>query len=175
MTTELTVLELRELLNYKNEEIKSLKKEIESLKGTKEKKSSYTMPKSKKPPREIRLMGQIKYDMPTLPTGFDDSYMADSDFCYTPTDIIRKYGLMVNSTNVNLVLKDVGMQVRIGNIWALTKEYSGKGYGRFIKHESTEKGYSGLRWSKEGADFIAQLFKLNEKEIDRVFKNMKKK
>ena len=90
-----------------------------------------------------------------------DHLNRDSDYCYTPTDISRHYGM--EGRDLNSFLSDQGIIRWTCGQWQLTPLYQDRGLAEnrsFIYHgrNGKRKRRTSLVWTERGRRFITALF-----------------
>lgn len=76
----------------------------------------------------------------------------ESQRLYTVTEIAREYGLPDPKT-LNLILRDLGIQQRVGSYWKLTPKYVRCGYAVNVSSYANSPFY---KWTLKGKKFIGE-------------------
>ena len=76
----------------------------------------------------------------------------ESQRLYTVTEIAREYGLPDPKT-LNLILRDLGIQQRVGSYWKLTPKYARCGYAVNVSSYANSPFY---KWTLKGKKFIGE-------------------
>lgn len=76
----------------------------------------------------------------------------ESHRLYTVTEIAREYGLPDPKT-LNLILRDLGIQQRVGSYWKLTPKYARCGYAVNVSSYANSPFY---KWTLKGKKFIGE-------------------
>lgn len=131
----LAVIEAQKMLAQKDEQIK----ELES---------------------NVQQMDRLITDMAPK-VDYADRILSSTD-CMTVSQIAQDYGM--SAKTFNKVLKQAGIQHKIGEQWILYAEHQGKGYVRSKTHEYTKgNGNTGTKlltvWTQKGRMFLYERLK----------------
>ena len=85
-----------------------------------------------------------------------------SDGLFSTTLIAKDYGYK-SAIELNKILKELGVQYKLGKDWVLKANYSGKGY---MKSETVETKSGKIitynKWTQSGRLFIYEILKRND-------------
>ena len=76
----------------------------------------------------------------------------ESQRLYTVGDIAKEYGLP-DAKTLNLILRDLGIQQRVGSYWKLTPKYARCGYAVNVSSYANSPFY---KWTLKGKKFIGE-------------------
>ncbi len=85
-----------------------------------------------------------------------------TDDCLTTTQVARDFG--IEGHDLNVFLKDIGVQVRRGGVHHLTSKYMNRGYEKYrlfiyFTRDGKQKKRHYLVWTPKGVNFLKQLIK----------------